>query len=182
MIVAGIDPGLDGAIALLEDGVATVHDMPTLTLARGAKSKREVDTHGLVRLLRSTAIDHAYVEAVAARPGQGVSSMFSFGRSLGIVIGVLAALDIPLSMASPVVWKRTLAVPKAKDAARARASQLLPRSAHLWPLKKHDGRAEACLIGLYGLRQSAPAAPAARADDHGKGGPRRSTRLPDGRP
>lgn len=153
MTIAGIDPGLTGAIAVLDDaGELTVHDMPVLRTTRGGKAKRELDAHGLARLLRSIRIDHAYVELVAARPGQGVTSMFGFGRSVGIIIGVLATLNIPLTPVSPAAWKRNLQVPKAKDGARLRASQLMPRSAHLWPLVKHDGRAEASLLALYGLR------------------------------
>jgi crossover junction endodeoxyribonuclease RuvC len=154
MIVAGIDPGLDGAIAFLDAEDLTVADMPVLLLNRGGKRKRELDPHGVARLLRTTSIDHAFVEAVGARPGQGVTSMFSLGRSLGIIIGVLAALDIPLTMASPAAWKRSLGVPKAKDGARARASQLLPAAAAQWPLKKHHGRAEAALLALHGSRST----------------------------
>jgi crossover junction endodeoxyribonuclease RuvC len=151
VIVAGIDPGLDGAVAFLGEDL-TVVDMPVLQLSRGGKQKRELDAHALARLLSTTSIDHAFVEAVGARPGQGVTSMFSLGRSVGIIVGVLAALDIPLTMAAPAAWKRSLAVPKAKDGARARASQLLPAAAAHWPLKRHHGRAEAALLALYGSR------------------------------
>jgi crossover junction endodeoxyribonuclease RuvC len=64
----------------------------------------------------------------------------------------LAALGVPMSFVAPATWKRALQVPAAKDGARARASQLLPAAAGHWPLVKHDGRAEAALIALYGLR------------------------------
>ena len=88
-------------------------------------------------------------------PGQGVSGVFAFGKAYGIAVGVLAAMGTPLSFISPVVWKRALQVPAAKDGARARASQLMPAAVHHWPLVKHHGHAEAALIALYGLRQLA---------------------------
>jgi crossover junction endodeoxyribonuclease RuvC len=156
MIVAGIDPGLSGAVALLDaatGAVVDVFDMPTHALARGGKNKRELDPHSLAGALGRDRIGHAFVELVGAMPGQGVSSVFSFGKSFGITIGVLATLGIPMTFVAPVAWKRALQVPAAKDGARARASQLMPAAASHWPLVKHDGRAEAALIACYGLRQ-----------------------------
>jgi crossover junction endodeoxyribonuclease RuvC len=164
MILAGIDPGLSGAVAFLDVATGAVLDiayMPTLALSRGGKNKREVDAHALARLIGDRRPGHAFVELVGAMPGQGVSSVFEFGKSFGVVIGVLAALGIPFTLVAPVVWKRALGVPAAKDGARARASQLLPAAAHHWPLVKHDGRAEAALIAYYGLRQLGRAAVAA---------------------
>ena len=155
MIVAGIDPGLSGAIAFLDAAsgvVLDIADMPTLALSRGGKVKRELDAHSLARLVAERPIDHAFVEAVGAMPGQGVSSVFAFGKSFGVLIGILAALGVPMTFVAPATWKRALGVPAAKDGARARASQLMPAAAYLWPLVKHDGRAEAGLIGYYGLR------------------------------
>jgi crossover junction endodeoxyribonuclease RuvC len=156
MIIAGIDPGLSGAVALLdaETGlVIDVFDVPTLALSRGGKAKRELDAHALAGALGRDRIGHAFVEFVGAMPGQGVSSVFAFGKAYGIAIGVLATLGVPMTFVSPVSWKRSLGVPAAKDGARARASQLLPAAAHHWPLVKHDGRAEAALIAYWGLRQ-----------------------------
>jgi crossover junction endodeoxyribonuclease RuvC len=89
---------------------------------------------------------------VSTSPGQGVSSTFAFGRAYGIVIGILVALGTPMTFVSPAKWKRALGVPSVKDGARARASQLLPQASSRWPLKRHDGRAEAALLALYGLR------------------------------
>ena len=154
-VILGIDPGLSGAIAFLgPDGTVEVIDMPTLALRRGGKAKRELDLIALARMFdeRVSTIRHAFVEQVGAMPGQGIASMFAFGKAYGALLGVLSANFIPMTTVSPVVWKKALAVPAGKDAARARASQLLPRSAYLWPLTKHDGRAEAALIALYGER------------------------------
>ena len=156
MILAGIDPGLGGAVALLDattGAVLDVLDMPTLLLRRGGKHKHELDAHALAAALGRDRIGHAFVEAVGAMPAQGVSSVFSFGKSVGILIGVLATLGTPMTFVAPGVWKKALGVPAAKDGARARASQLMPDAVHHWPLVKHHGRAEAAILGLYGLRQ-----------------------------
>jgi crossover junction endodeoxyribonuclease RuvC len=155
MIVAGIDPGLSGAIAWLDSAtgaVVDIADMPVHVLARGGKAKREIDVHALVRLVAARRPGHAFVEQVGAMPGQGVSSTFSFGRAFGTIIGVSAATGTPYTLVAAVKWKRALGVPAAKDGSRARASQLMPAAAHHWPLVKHDGRAEAALIAYYGLR------------------------------
>jgi crossover junction endodeoxyribonuclease RuvC len=158
MIVAGIDPGLSGATALINTAHADqvqVFDMPTLTLPRGGKAKREIDAHALARIL-AQPIDHCFVEQVNSMPGQGVSSTFAFGKCLGMVIGILAALNVPMTLAVPRRWKAAMRVPAAKDGARARACQLLPKAAHFWLRKKDDGRAEAALLALYGLRELRP--------------------------
>lgn len=154
MIIAGIDPGLNGAVALYDTGNGTcvVHDMPTYALVRGGKSKREIDAHQIADILRSQRIGHLFIEQVSAMPGQGVSGVFAFGQAFGIVKGVAAAIGIPMSFVVPAKWKRDLGVPAAKDGARARASQLLPSAADQWPLVKHDGRAESALITLWGIR------------------------------
>jgi len=152
MVIVGIDPGLGGAVAFLDAAAARVLDiidMPTLALSRGGKAKREIDVHALAAALGRDRIGHAFLELVGAMPGQGVSSVFSFGKSYGIAIGVVATLGIPMSFVAPRKWKAALSVPAAKDGARARASQLLPAAARFWPLVKHDGRAEAALIALY---------------------------------
>lgn len=155
MLVVGIDPGLSGAVCMMlpDYGIADLIDMPTFVLPRGGKSKREIDAHALAQFLsKHPGVAHVFVEQVGAMPGQGVSGMFAFGKSYGIVIGILAALDLPMTLVSSRRWKSNLGVPALKDGARARASQLMPSGAKWWPLKKHDGRAESALIAMYGLR------------------------------
>ena len=117
MLIAGMDPG------------------------RGGKTKRELDAHALARLIGDRRPGHAFVELVGAMPGQGVSSVFAFGKSFGVVIGVPAALGIPFTLISPQVWKGALGVSAGKDGARARASQLMPAAAHHWTRVRDDGRA-----------------------------------------
>jgi crossover junction endodeoxyribonuclease RuvC len=155
VILAGIDPGLSGAVALIDaatGAVVNIFDTPVLELKRDGKTKRELSPHSLAGALGRDRIGHAFVENVSSRPGQGVSSVFSFGKSFGITIGVLATLGIPMTFVAPQVWKKALGVPAAKDGARARASQLLPAAAHHWTRVRDDGRAEAALIAHYGLR------------------------------
>jgi crossover junction endodeoxyribonuclease RuvC len=155
-LVAGIDPGLSGALFFIDPRnpvTGQAIDIPVHQLVRGGRKKRELDIAGLVGILASHRPAHAFVEQVSSMPGQGVSSTFAFGKGYGIVLGVLGAHGIPITLVTPAVWKRALGVLKAKDAARARASQLLPQCAEQWALKKHHGRAEAALLGLFGLRQ-----------------------------
>jgi crossover junction endodeoxyribonuclease RuvC len=163
-MIVGVDPGLSGALFFLDPNrpsTGEAVDLPVHQLARGGKAKRELDVAGLIEILTLRRLDHAFLEQVNAMPGQGVSSMFALGKGFGILIG--AAQRIPLTLVPPARWKRTLGVPKAKDGARARASQLLPAAADQWRLKKHDGRAEAALLALYGARQLTSSA-AARVD------------------
>jgi len=119
MRTLGIDIGLDGAIALIENGdLLEVHDMPTVTLERNNKSKRMVNAAELARLIRQAAPGCAYLERLNAMPGQGVTSMFSMGQSLGVVLGILAAFDIPTTTIPPRTWQRALDVPQGKDGSR----------------------------------------------------------------
>lgn len=154
MMTLGIDPGLTGALALLDAAgqVVILHDLPTLHRGTG-KVKRELDPAGLAHLLRPHAgsIALAVVEGVASRPGQGVASMFSLGHSLGVIHGVMGALCIPWQPVTPSVWKKAAGLSSDKEAARAQASKLFP-DMELHRIKDHN-RAEALLIARYGLSQ-----------------------------
>lgn len=150
--VIGIDPGLNGAIAhLSKRGVLQIWDMPTFQIVRGGKNKREVDEASVADILADLT-GTCYLEKVGAMPGQGSSSMFSFGQSYGILRGAIAALEMPRELVPPQTWKAELKVKKGKDAARLRATELMPEYSNLWPLVKHDGRAEAALIAYYGQK------------------------------
>jgi crossover junction endodeoxyribonuclease RuvC len=148
---------LSGAIATL-DGFDRVHvsDMPTLTLSKGGKAKRRIDCVALARVVQALQGEEIgypaviVIEQPMALPGQSAPATFDTGRSFGIVEGMAAMLGARVEIVTPSVWKKRLAVPAAKDGAIARASQLLPWAADQWPLKKHDGRAEAALLALYG--------------------------------
>ncbi len=152
--IAGIDPGLGGAIVVLESNSFKMvfHPiewtrMPTYI---SGKSNR-VNGTALAAFLRDTKVDMAVVERVGAMPGQGVTSMFTFGHATGTVMGVLAALMIPISLVTPQVWKKRAGlIGKDKDAARSIALQAWPD----WRVldKKGEGQAmaDAALIASFG--------------------------------
>jgi crossover junction endodeoxyribonuclease RuvC len=152
MIKIGVDVGLKGAIAFLNDDNTFVeaHDMPVM-----AKGKHnQVNAAALARMLcnYSPMLEDnpatAYVEQVASFPHQGVSSMFSFGMSFGIILGVLAALQIPCILVSPQSWKKRAGLTgKEKDMARTLAVQLYPQAD--LSRKKDIGKADAILIARF---------------------------------
>ena len=152
MIFIGIDPGLNGAIAFLdtEKGHLSVVDMPVLELIRNGKAKREVSAHGLSSVFTlAENVSHAVLERVGAMPGQGVTSVFSFGRSVGLVEGVLAARGITASIVTPQAWQKAAGVRGGKDGSRQRAMELFPNYAGLFARKKDDGRADAACMAWY---------------------------------
>ena len=155
MIILGIDPGLSGALAFLDtrDNTIDVVDMPTVTVMRNRKEKREVSAQLVAAIVVKRHVEEAFLEKVNAMAGQGVSSVFSFGRSAGIIEGVLAAFDIPTTLVTPQAWQKAMGVRDGKDGSRERAMQLFPASAELFHRKKDDGRSDATLIAKYGATQ-----------------------------
>jgi len=145
-VIIGIDCGISGAIAFLNDNGSfiSVHDMPVMA---GTGKRQQVNAAELAKILRLCG-GTAHVERVSAMPKQGVSSMFSFGTSYGIVLGVLAALQIPVVLVTPQSWKKNAGLGgKEKDYARAKAQQLFPMAE--LGRKKDIGRADALLIARY---------------------------------
>ena len=152
MIYIGIDPGLNGAIAFLdtEKGHLSVVDMPTFEVKRNNKAKREVNAAGLAHVLAvAQKVQGIVLERVGAMPGQGVTSVFSFGRSVGLVEGVLAAYLLPVSIVTPQAWQKAAGVRGGKDGSRMRACELFPNYAGLFARKKDDGRADAAIMAWY---------------------------------
>ena len=153
--IIGIDPGAGGAVAILEkDGrLVQVFDMPSVEVVVGGKAKRRVSPEMLAAELRmyNVAGTVAYIEQVGAMPGQGVSSMFAFGEAFGLAKGVLAGLTIPVQTVTPGKWKKALNLNAGKDGARAKAAALWPDMAGEFRRVKDDGKAEAALIGHWGL-------------------------------
>ena len=147
MRMAGIDPGKSGAIAFLPGDL--IFDMPVMQWGK----RETVDGVALADLFREHCPDHVFIERVNSMPKQGVASSFAFGQSFGIAIGVVAALQIAHTFVTPQQWKKDMRVSSEKNAARARASQLMPALSHNWPLVKHHGRAEAALIASYGMKR-----------------------------
>ena len=100
----------------------------------------------------SNPIDHIILEKVAARPNQGVSSMFRFGYCAGSIYGLIVGLQLPVSYLLPIQWQRAVGVGASPDAARQRAAQLYPLAAPQLTRKRDAGRADAILIAHAGLR------------------------------
>ena len=149
----GVDPGNFGAIALFEGNqLISIHDMPIVSMERNGKIKNSMSAQQFAFILKDLRIDYACVERVGSMPGQGVSSVFAFGRSAGVIEGVLAALEIPITYVTPTKWQQSMNRGIGKDASRHRAMELYPKFADYFKLKKHDGRAEAVLIGAYGIK------------------------------
>lgn len=150
MMLLGVDPGLKGALSFLDtnDRTLEIVDMPTFL----ATTKNEVNGHAIKDLVRRLCPKEAFVENVHSFPGEGPAGAFSFGKGVGIIHGVLMALDVPYTLVTSTMWKKALGVPTAKDGARSRAVQLLPSYSLYFTRKKDDGRAEASLIALYGAR------------------------------
>lgn len=156
MRALGIDPGVNGALVLLNDGaVQAVWDMPTLEQKVGRKWRKRIIPAQLARIVQDAKAEQAFLENVHAQPGEGAVGAFTFGKACGYAEMACTALGVPVTLITPQEWKRGLGVPADKNAARARASQLLPGAASWWTLVKHDGRAEAALIALYGSRRGA---------------------------
>ena len=155
--IIGIDPGLNGAIAVLQGEHLTIIDMPTMTIERNGKSKRQVSASDLAEIIkRFTPLEMnppiAFCERVSAMAGQGVTSVFSFGRSFGMIEGILAALKMPVTFVAPATWTRAIGRSPGKDASRARAMELFPNYEYFFKRVKDDGRADAALIAHWGRK------------------------------
>jgi crossover junction endodeoxyribonuclease RuvC len=159
--VIGIDPGISGAIAIFEDGkLDAVIDMPTLELDSGKTKKRHISAIGLVRILETWTLvsdgqAHVVIERVGALPGNGSVSMFNFGRSAGIIEGVVAALQRPYTYVTPATWTKAVGRAAGKDASRMRAMELFPSKADLFKRATDDGRADAALIAYWYITKNA---------------------------
>ena len=153
MYFLGIDPGLSGALAFYDPfrDALNVYDMPTYVITSGGKQRRKIDMHSLAETVRyyTPSTKSAIIEEVGAMPGQGVTSMFSFGFSAGAVQMAVVAAKLRFEMVTPRVWKGAMKLKTNKDESRRLASRLMPNHAHLWSLVKHDGRAEAALLAYY---------------------------------
>jgi crossover junction endodeoxyribonuclease RuvC len=150
----GIDPGLAGALAILDHhgALQALYDTPTLTLPASRGTRQDYDLPGLVALLApyAGAQVHVTLEESQAMPGQGVRSMFTIGVGFGVWLALLAALALPYTRVWPAIWKKALGLSKDKEASRLRAMQLFP-GADLRRKKDH-GRAEALLLAWYGMK------------------------------
>ena len=155
MLIIAIDPGISGAICFFEDGhVKEIIDMPVM--AEGKKNKQQVNgpqTYNEIskRINKLTKKDITVViEQVSAMPGQGVTSMFNFGQSFGILKGICSAMQLSVYFVRPAKWKKYFnLINSEKDASRTRAIEIFPYySSHL-SRKKDSNKADAILIASF---------------------------------
>ena len=151
-VIVGIDPGVSGAICILRNGKVTMTcDMPIMV--DGTKSKRQVNAAELANILINEKIgehDKIILESVSAMPGQGVTGMFSFGQSFGVIKGVCAALKLPLHLVRPVKWKKHFNLLNSeKDASRTKVIEMYPYISSQVSKKKDANKADAILIAKY---------------------------------
>ena len=153
MKIIGIDPGLSGAIAVLQDNkVEEIFDVPVMT--DGKKNKRQLNSAQLVKLLKDNIKDNEeiaiVVEQVNAMPGQGVTSMFNFGQTFGAIKGICAALNLPIFFVRPAKWKKHFDLIKSsKDASRTKAIEMYPSISDKLSKKKDVNKSDAILIARF---------------------------------
>ena len=153
MKIIGIDPGLSGAIAILEDNkVLNIFDMPVM--AEGKKNKRQLNSAQLVNIIRdnTASIDEVavVVEQVNAMPGQGVTSMFNFGQTFGAIKGVCAALNLPIFFVRPSKWKKHFElINSSKDSSRTKTIEMYPSLSNQLSKKKDVNKSDAILIARF---------------------------------
>ena len=153
MRIIGIDPGLSGAIAILdEQKVVELFDMPVMS--DGKKNKRQLNSAHLVKLIKDNIKNMddtvVVVEQVNAMPGQGVTSMFNFGQSFGILKGICSAMQLPVYFVRPAKWKKYFnLINSEKDASRTRAIEIFPYFSTELSRKKDSNKADAILIASF---------------------------------
>lgn len=152
--VIGIDVGMTGALCYMNGMEKITYEMPTYEVVKNGSKRKKLNTMAILEILRFCKPDHVWIEQVSAQPLNGSAAAFTYGFGAGVIETCCVALGIPFTYVLPQVWKKAMNCPKDKDAARLRASQLLPDLAHNWSLKRQDGVAEAALIALYGFNHA----------------------------
>ena len=155
MIIVGIDPGISGALCFFSNGnVIDVIDMPTM--AEGKKNKKQVNGRQIfneILNIKNIFAGHkinVVVEQVSAMPGQGVTSMFNFGQSFGVIKGICSAMELPIFYVRPAKWKKYFNLINAeKDASRTKVIEMFPKISQKLSRKKDNNKADAILIAKY---------------------------------
>ena len=153
MRIVGIDPGLSGAIAILEDKkVLAIFDMPVM--AEGKKNKRQLNSAQLVNIIKENIKTESeiavIVEQVNAMPGQGVTSMFIFGQTFGAIKGICAALNLPIFFVRPPKWKKHFELlNSSKDTSRTKVIEMYPSLSSQLSKKKDVNKTDAILIARF---------------------------------
>ena len=153
MIIIGIDPGVSGAICILTDGKITeIYEMPTMI--DGKKNKKQVNGAEITNIINKELVNekdvNVVIEHVSAMPGQGVTSMFNFGQSFGVLKGICAALKLPVHFIRPVKWKKHFnLINTEKDASRTKVIEVFPYISSKLSKKKDANKADAILIARF---------------------------------
>ena len=154
MIIIGIDPGISGSICFFKDGkILEVIEMPVMT--EGKKNKKQVNgaqiyNEFLKRINKKDDEIRVVIEQVSAMPGQGVTSMFNFGQSYGILKGICSAMQLPMFFVRPAKWKKYFnLINSQKDASRTRAIEIFPYFSTQLSKKKDSNKADAILIASF---------------------------------
>ena len=155
MLIIGIDPGISGSICFFQDGkIIDVVEMPTMT--EGKKNKKQVNGSQIFNeiLEKIEKLDKkeikVVIEQVSAMPGQGVTSMFNFGQSFGILKGICSAMQLPMYFVRPAKWKKYFnLINSEKDASRTRAIEVFPYFSGQLSRKKDSNKADAILIASF---------------------------------
>ena len=155
MLIIGIDPGISGSICFFEDGkIHDVIEMPKITEKK--KNKKQVNGSQIYNeiLKRITKTKNQeiriVIEQVSAMPGQGVTSMFNFGQSFGILKGICSAMQLPMYFVRPAKWKKYFnLINSEKDASRTKAIEIFPYFSQQLSKKKDSNKADAILISSF---------------------------------
>ena len=155
MLTIGIDPGISGAICFMENSkIIEVIDMPSM--AEGKKNKKQVNGSQVFNEITKHIKDKktnevkVVIEHVSAMPGQGVTSMFNFGQSFGILKGICSAMNLSMYFIRPVKWKKHFnLINSSKDASRTKAIEIFPYFSKNLSKKKDANKADAILIASY---------------------------------
>ena len=155
MLIIGIDPGISGSICFFEDGkILDVIEMPTMT--EGKKNKKQVNGSQIYNEICKIKKDiekqeiRIVIEQVSAMPGQGVTSMFNFGQSFGILKGIFSAMQLPVFFVRPAKWKKYFNLLNSeKDASRTKAIEIFPYFSSRLSKKKDSNKADAILIASF---------------------------------
>lgn len=154
--IAGLDPGLSGAICLYApETPLIIFDMPTLEITRNGKKRNQIDLYALARWIdeHSSLISKAYIENPQGMPAMASNATYRLGLNVGIAQMAIASAFIPMHLVAPASWKKAMRLTKDKDGCRLRASEEFPNEAHNWSRVKDDGRAESALLALWGSKQ-----------------------------
>ena len=155
MLIIGIDPGISGSICFFENGkIQDAIEMPTMT--EGKKNKKQVNGSQIYNEISSRIVNYdknnvkVIIEQVSAMPGQGVTSMFNFGQSFGILKGICSAMQLSMYFVRPAKWKKYFnLINSEKDASRTRAIEIFPYFSSNLSKKKDANKADAILIANY---------------------------------